>query len=207
MDNDNRIEQFRKMAEADPENELGHFSLAKAYMEKGLHDEATASLTRVIELNANMSKAYQMLGEAYDKLDRRQDAIEWMSKGLQVADKQGDRAPRKAMAETLTSWGVDVPAEPMPTAVGSSGQTAAAAADGFLCARCGNPSNQLAKPPFKGTLGEQIMAHSCATCWKEWIPMGTKVINELSLTLSSQEGQDSYDQYMIEFLQLEGITG
>ena len=116
MDNDNRIEQFRKMAEADPENELGHFSLAKAYLENGLHDEAVASLTRVIELNATMSKAYQLLGEAYDKLGRREDAIEWMSKGLKVADKQGDRAPRSAMAEMLASWGVDVPTEPPPTA-------------------------------------------------------------------------------------------
>ena len=37
--------------------------------------------------------------------------------------------------------------------------------------------------------------------------MGTKVINELGLALSSQEGQDAYDQYMIEFLQLEAIPG
>jgi hypothetical protein len=33
--------------------------------------------------------------------------------------------------------------------------------------------------------------------------MGTKVINELGLVLSSKAGQEAYDQYMKEFLQLE----
>lgn len=33
--------------------------------------------------------------------------------------------------------------------------------------------------------------------------MGTKVINELGLQLATKAGQDAYDQYMLEFLQLE----
>ncbi len=33
--------------------------------------------------------------------------------------------------------------------------------------------------------------------------MGTKVINELGLVLSTPAGAQSYDQYMLEFLQLE----
>jgi Fe-S cluster biosynthesis and repair protein YggX len=33
--------------------------------------------------------------------------------------------------------------------------------------------------------------------------MGTKVINELGLVMSNPESQATYDQYMIEFLQLE----
>ena len=33
--------------------------------------------------------------------------------------------------------------------------------------------------------------------------MGTKVINELALVLSRPEGQRAYDQYMLEFLQIE----
>ena len=33
--------------------------------------------------------------------------------------------------------------------------------------------------------------------------MGTKVINELGLILSSPAGQQAYDQYLVEFLQLE----
>ena len=61
------------------------------------------------------------------------------------------------------------------------------------------------KPPFKGPLGERILANTCSGCWGEWIPMGTKVINELGLVLSTPAGQEAYDQYMVEFLQLEGV--
>jgi Fe-S cluster biosynthesis and repair protein YggX len=53
-------------------------------------------------------------------------------------------------------------------------------------------------------LGEKIYANVCQACWREWIAMGTKVINELGLVLSTKAGQDTYDQYMMEFLQLEG---
>ncbi len=73
----------------------------------------------------------------------------------------------------------------------------------FACARCARPSGQLGAPPFKGPLGETIHAKICETCWTEWIPMGTKVVNELGLVLASEAGRDTYDQYMIEFLQLE----
>ena len=41
---DTRIEQFKNMTEADPENELGHFSLGKAYLDAGQFDEAASSL-------------------------------------------------------------------------------------------------------------------------------------------------------------------
>ena len=202
MNGENRIEQFKKMAEADPTNELGHFSLAKAYLGDSLFDEAAQSFTKAIELNANMSKAYHLLGEALDKLNRRDDAIEWMQKGLQVADRLGDRAPRKAMAELLTSWGVEVASEPAGETASASSPISSSA-DGFRCSRCSSPTNQLPKPPFKGALGEKIHANVCNSCWKEWVPMGTKVINELGLGLASQAGQDTYDQYMVEFLQLE----
>ena len=74
---------------------------------------------------------------------------------------------------------------------------------GFQCARCGQPHGQLEKAPFKGALGEKVGTHTCQSCWREWIGMGTKVINELGLALSSQAGQDAYDQYLVEFLQLE----
>ena len=62
-----RIEQFKKMASDDPKNELGHFSLGRAYLEGEKLDEAVASFRRVIELNANLSKAHQLLGTALVK--------------------------------------------------------------------------------------------------------------------------------------------
>lgn len=204
MPDDSRIEQFKQMALADPDNELGHFSLGKAYLEAGKFDEAVQPLARTIELNPKLSKAYQLLGEAHVGAGQNERAIDTLTKGLGVADRQGDRMPRDAMADQLRGLGAPVPefATSQPAVQDSSGSTTDAT-DGFRCSRCGRPGGKLEKRPFKGELGEKVFANVCTSCWREWIPMGTKVINELGLTLSSPAGQQAYDQYMVEFLQLE----
>jgi predicted Zn-dependent protease len=39
---------FKKMAEADPGNELGHFSLGRALLDAGMPGEAVAPLRRTL---------------------------------------------------------------------------------------------------------------------------------------------------------------
>src|SRR3972149_7883363 len=109
MELDRRIQQFKQMAEADPNNELGHFSLGKAYLDAGRCDDAVGSLTRALGLNPTMSKGYQLLGDAFDRAGKRPKAIEAMTKGVTVADEQGDRMPRDAMAKVLRDWSAPVP--------------------------------------------------------------------------------------------------
>ena len=60
-DSSARIDQFRKMAEADPTNVLGHYSLGQAFLEAGQNDSAAASLERALELDPNLSRTYQLL--------------------------------------------------------------------------------------------------------------------------------------------------
>jgi len=203
MSVDQRIQQFKQMAEADPENELGHFSLGKALLEAGQFAEAMVSLDRVIKLKPTMSKAYQLFGEAAAGADQKDKAVEVVTKGVAVADQQGDVMPRDSMIQLLRDWGAAIPevsqsTNPKPPSSGSGPSR-----EGFSCARCGRPDQQLEKPPFKGALGVTLAEHICQGCWQEWIPMGTKVINELGLSLNSPAGQDAYDQYMVEFLQLD----
>ncbi|MBI1825765.1 MAG: Fe(2+)-trafficking protein [Planctomycetes bacterium] len=192
------------MAKEDPDNELGHFSLGKACLDAGMPKDAIAPLARAIELKATLSKAYQLLGEAHDRAGQRAKAIDVLTRGVKIADAQGDRMPRDAMAKMLRDWGAPVPEFKSASAGGSTaGDTGSVSATGFHCTRCGRPTGQLAKPPFKGEIGSKIYDHICQSCWREWIGMGTKVINELGLVLSTQSGQQAYDQYMLEFLQLE----
>ncbi len=195
-----RINQFRQMAEADPENELGHFSLGKTCLEAGRFDDAIVSLLRTLELNPRMSRAHQFLGEAYEKAGKKSDAIDAYTRGVKVADAQGDRVPRDAMVTALRELGAAVPELTMPAA---GAATAGAAIEGFSCARCGRPDQKLPKPPFRGELGQKVFDHVCQSCWREWIGMGTKVINELGLVMANPHSQDVYDQHMIEFLQLD----
>jgi len=204
MAEDARIKQFKQMAEADPDNELGHLSLGKAYLDSGRADAAIQPLTRALELNGRLSKAYQLLGEALDRAGGHDKAVEVLTRGVTAADEQGDLMPRDAMMKMLRDWGAPVPVlKSAASEVVKSAAAGASVAPGFQCSRCGSPAGHLEKPPFKGALGKTIFDHVCRSCWREWIPMGTKVINELGLVLSSQAGQQAYDQYMIEFLQLE----
>ncbi len=196
---DSRIEQFRKMAEADPDNELGHFSLGRACLDAGMHEQAVASLQRVIELNPNISKAYQLLGTALQKLGRRDEAVKQLTRGVEVADARGDMLPRNEMAQMLKRLGAAVP---------QMKQSAAAPAQQVgqgevLCNRCGRVNRKLPAPPFSNAQGKEIYEKICADCWREWIGMGTKVINELRLPLSDPQAQKVFDQHMLEFLNLQ----
>jgi len=207
MTDDCRIQQFEQMVLADPENELGHFSLGRAYQDGQRFEDAVRCFNRVLEINPKMSKAYQLLGEALDQAARRDEAVEALTRGIRVAHELGDRMPLTEMADKLRSWDAPVPEEAQVSAPSAGAATTIQgdSSSGFQCCRCGRPSGQLEKPPFRGVLGEKIFNHTCSGCWREWIPMGTKVINELGLSLSSQAGQESYDQYMVEFLQLEDV--
>lgn len=203
MNEDPRIQQFKQMSEADPNNELGHFSLGKAYLDAGRFADAVAPLSRALEIKPSMSKAYQLLAEAHEKAGQRDKSIEILTRGVTVAGDQGDRMPLDAMVKLLNEYGAPVPVVKETERPDAGGPAASVPLSGIHCSRCGRPGGQLDGQPFKGPLGEKVLKNVCSSCWREWIAMGTKVINELGLVLSSPVGQETYDQYMIEFLQLE----
>jgi Fe-S cluster biosynthesis and repair protein YggX len=196
-DNTQRIEQFRKMAEADPTNEIGHFSLGRELLAAGDLPGAVTSLRRVIEINPNISKAYQMIGTAMKQQGDTAGAIDIWTKGVTTADSRGELMPRDEMIKLLKDAGAPVPEL-------SNKQTAqAAAGEGeVLCKRCGQVKKKLAKPPFKNQMGQDVFNSTCTDCWMEAIKLGTKVINELRLPLADPQAQKVWDQHIKEFLNL-----
>jgi tetratricopeptide (TPR) repeat protein len=192
------IERFQKMAEADPTNELGHFSLGRALFDAGRFAESAASFRRVIELNPNMGRAYQFLATALLKLDQKPEAIGFLTTGLKVAQSRGETLPMREMTAMLKELGVTV-AEPessaAPLAVGE-GQV--------LCKRCGKVNPKLPAPPMKSAFGREIYENTCASCWREAVGVGTKVINELRLPLGDPQAGKVWDQHIREFLNLSG---
>jgi tetratricopeptide (TPR) repeat protein len=192
------IERFQKMAQADPTNELGHFSLGRALLEAGRFQEAADSLARVVELNPNMSRAYQFLATALLKLNRRDQAIERLTQGVKVAQSRGETMPKKEMIVMLAELGYAVALEESaaPPPVVGEGQV--------QCKRCGHAKSRLPGPPMKGEFGRLIFENTCADCWREAIGVGTKVINELRLPLDDPQAGKIWDQHIREFLNLTG---
>jgi len=197
---DARIAQFKKMTEADPDNELGHLSLGKAYLDAGQAREAIGPLQRAISLAPTNSKAYHLLAMAQKEVGDRAGAIATLKKGFDVANSRGDLMPRNQMAVMLKGFGEPVPQ--MADAPAAGATTAAAGEGQVKCTRCGEVRPKMPERPFKGPLGEQVWANVCGPCWQQWIPMGTKVINELRLDFADPRAAEAYDLHMKEFLGL-----
>lgn len=199
MDIQQRIAQFENMAQADPSNEMAHFSLGRAYGEAGRWRDAAAAFLRCTEVMPDMSKAFQMAGEAFVKAGLVDDAALTLTKGYEVASLKGDLMPKRAMAELLKSIG-----KPVPEVDGAAEIEAARALSGaFVCAKSGRPGTKLAKPPFRGVVGAWIYENISSETWNAWIGQGTKVINELRLDLSRDQDAETYDRHMREYLGID----
>jgi Fe-S cluster biosynthesis and repair protein YggX len=198
-----RIAQYRKMANDDPENELGHYRLGKELMDDGQCEEAVKSLRRTIELSPQFSKAYQLLGASLSKLGRREDAAQVLREGFAIADERGDNLPRDEIARLLVDLGEAPPASKKAARAPAGGP-----GDGFRCQRpgclAGTRARRLPRPPMSDEMGKRIYENICADCWDYWLRnLSIKVINEMRLDLSTERGQEVYDQIMRETLGFE----
>lgn len=200
MDPIQRIAQFEAMVrpEADPNNDMAWFSLANAYRDAGRHADAANAYIRSYELNPAMSKSYQLAGQALIDAGEKQRAGEILTTGYTVAFQRGDRMPMKGMGDLLTSLGLPIPEIKAPAAA-PTGELAGA----FMCRRTGKPGSKLARAPFRGPVGQWIFDNISKETWDAWIGQGTKVINELRLDLSGEEGAATYDRHMREYLGID----
>jgi len=195
MDLAQRIAQFENMCQADPENDMAHFSLGQAYAQAGRHAEAAESFIRCYSINPDMSKAYQLAAESLAEADQEDRAAAVATEGYSSAASRGDLLPRNAMGALLKRLG-----RPVPEVEESDSASPAGA---FVCRRTGRPGTQLARPPFKGPIGAWIHQNISAETWRSWIGQGTKVINELRLDFSREEDQEAYDRHMREYLGID----
>lgn len=197
--NADRIAQFEKMASADPSNEMAHFSLGNAYLQTGRFAESAASFERCVAVNAEMSKAYQLGGEAMIKAGWEDKAVVFLEKGFHVAASKGDRLPQQAIAKLLESIGRHAPL------LAEEAETADRLRDAgaFVCRRTGRPGTKLPSPPIRGAVGAWIGENISSETWRQWIGQGTKVINELRLDFTRDRDQEIYDQHMREYLGID----
>jgi len=196
-----KIARFETMVrpEADPNNDMAWYSLGGAYAEASRFADAARAYERCYTLNPVMSKAFQLAGKALVDAGQAEQAAGVLTRGYMVAADRGDRMPMKAMGELLTTIG-----RPIPEVAKKSPAVEAAAVDGsFVCRRTGKPGTKLAKPPFRGAIGEWIGANIAKETFDAWIAQGTKVINELRLDLSRDQDELSYDQHMREYLGID----
>ena len=191
-----RIAQWENMAEADPDNAMGWFSLGGAYKDAEQPEEAARALRKALELDPGLSRGYQLLGQVLIKAGEEDQAADVLTRGYTTAAERGDVMPQRAMGSLLENLGRAVP----EVETKSAAPLAEASGDSIVDRRTGQPGTRLAKPPLRGPIGRFIIDHYSVQTWNEWIAMGTKVINELRLDFSNMDHQKMYDTNMLEWL-------
>ncbi|MCA1567804.1 MAG: tetratricopeptide repeat protein [Acidobacteria bacterium] len=96
-----RIEAFKAMVAAQPEQEMVWYGLANEYVKLERWDEAADALGQVVKLNADFTAAYQMLGAALLNQGRREEARRAWTDGIEVANRTGAWKARQHMEGLL----------------------------------------------------------------------------------------------------------
>ena len=193
-----RIEQWEKMA-AEAPDDMAYFSLGNAYKDAERFDDAQKAFGQAIELNEQMSRAYQLRGQMLIQLECNDEAVELLEKGYVIAAERGDVMPQKAIGVLLTE---KLDRELPEVAQPESNAESVLSENMLVDRRTGSPQPKLDGPPMRGPLGQLIYESFGQQTWNEWIGQGTKVINELRLDFSNEQHQETYDQHMLEWLQI-----
>jgi predicted Zn-dependent protease len=98
-----RIEAFKAMVAAQPEQEMVWYGLANEYVKLERWDEAADALRQVVKLNADFTAAYQMLGTALMNQGRRDEARRAWADGIDVANRTGAWKARQHMEGLLAN--------------------------------------------------------------------------------------------------------
>lgn len=70
------------------------------------------------------------------------------------------------------------------------------------CVRCGNTAAALENAPFGGPVGTKVREQVCSPCWREWMGMQVKVINEYRLNPADPKQFDFLMAQLKTFLNL-----
>ena len=85
----NRIEVFKEMLIADPENTMVMFGLAKEYEKLGRHTDVINLLENYLAKADDEGNAYGVLANSYGRSGDRDKAVEVYKKGIDVSMAHG----------------------------------------------------------------------------------------------------------------------
>jgi len=200
MSQDDRIEQFRKMAKANPDDDLAHFGLGMALFDADRYAEASIVMRQVVKMNEGYSRAYVVLGQSLAAIEDTEGAVEVWQAGHAAASRRGELMVVDELKRLLAEHG----AAALDAAATPSGEPAEPerepADDEVRDHRTGRVGPRMQSRPFEDEIGAWIQANISADSWAEWMEMSIKVINELHLDLGEPRGQALYDLHMREFL-------
>jgi len=89
---------LEKLLAAGKDSALLRFSLGNEYLKAGDARTAAEHLRRAVELNPDYSAAWKLLGQALTRSDRLEEALAAFRRGIDVAERNGDKQAAREMA-------------------------------------------------------------------------------------------------------------
>jgi Tfp pilus assembly protein PilF len=94
-------QRFEALLAAGKDGALLRFGLGMHYLKAGDAARAAQHLERAVTLDPAYSAAWKLLGKAHEQAGREADAIEAYRRGIEAADKRGDKQASKEMGVFL----------------------------------------------------------------------------------------------------------
>jgi E3 SUMO-protein ligase RanBP2 len=100
-----RLESFRAMVAANPDNVLARFGLATEALKAGAYEEAVEHLRAYLARHDDEGNAYGRLAEALIAIDRPDEAREALRTGIETANRHGHPGMAAEFEERLEELG------------------------------------------------------------------------------------------------------
>lgn len=91
------IETFESMLKKGNDNPLLRYSLGNEYLKEGSHLKAIEHLSKAVAQKEDYSAAWKLYGKALAENKQTEEAIRIYSKGIQIAETNGDKQAVKEM--------------------------------------------------------------------------------------------------------------
>ncbi len=96
-----RIQMFKEALTQSPNDPLGLFGLASAYLELNEYGDAVEHFEKVLAVQPDNASAWLSLGKAYEGLENREKAVATYTQGIEVATQVQNKIALKTMEQRL----------------------------------------------------------------------------------------------------------
>ncbi len=93
----NSIDTFKSLLEKGNDNALLRYSLGNEYFKESNFEQAILHLEKAIEFNQSYSAAWKLYAKALSENNQATEAISAYKKGIDIAEKNGDKQAAKEM--------------------------------------------------------------------------------------------------------------
>ncbi len=96
-----RLDALKKFLEEDPADSFTHYAIGLECVALGRYEEAVSKFQEVIALDPAYVPAYHQLGLLLGRLDRKDEAIVILGRGMEMAERAGDAHTGQEMREAI----------------------------------------------------------------------------------------------------------